>query len=240
MRNDCQRMSLAAPGADLEIWWADVSRPFTDETLMACLAPDEIARVSHYRRDVDRRRSLVAHALLHQALAVRAGAAAPPCVVQRCARCGAAHGRPVVVDDEGRPRGDLHVSLTHAGGMAAVAVSSRPVGIDLEPVTADVAAGIRVAFSSGELRGLEGVPPDERAAALLAGWTRKEALFKAGCGEGDFDRLDLSSLEPRPQMRRGPQVWRDWLVWDIAPAADYRGAVALALPGALQISGAPR
>ncbi|WP_205473985.1 4'-phosphopantetheinyl transferase superfamily protein [Nocardioides sp. SYSU D00038] len=86
----------------------------------------------------------VLHRLLVDELGVRT-------VARLCPRCGGSdHGRPVV---PGRP--DLHLSLTYAGGLAAVAWSTTgPVGIDVEP-GADLA------------------------------WTRREALLKAaGTGFG--------------------------------------------------------
>lgn len=99
-----------------------------------------------------------------------------------CARCGAPHGRPIVAG--------LHVSIAHAGGIALVAASSDPVGVDLEPTGREV-------------------PPD-CGAADLADWVRKEAVLKLS-GHGlripmaevtvTDGRLTRWPAEPLPDLR---------------------------------------
>ncbi|MER5934879.1 beta-ketoacyl synthase N-terminal-like domain-containing protein [Streptomyces sp. NPDC002054] len=117
---------------------------------------------------------------------------------------------PVGNDPEGRPvpQGPLvhgvRLSLAHKDRVAvALAHRTHAVGIDVEAVTADPAALVRVALGPGELRlaervaVLSGTGP---AAALTALWCAKEAAAKA---EG-------SGIGGRP---------RDWTVVDV-PAPD--------------------
>ena len=71
--------------------------------------------------------------LLRAAVAEATGCALEAVDVhQRCVRCGGPHGRPKVTVGAGPGPA---VSLAHGGDLAVVAVSSRPVGVDLEPVT---------------------------------------------------------------------------------------------------------
>jgi 4'-phosphopantetheinyl transferase len=87
------------------------------------------------------------------------------------------HGKPFVV--EAHPR--LQFNLSHCRDLALVALCAEgPVGVDIE--SADRARsllGCEGSFCHPDE--IEGLPAneDERAAALLDLWTRKEALLKA-------------------------------------------------------------
>lgn len=87
-----------------------------------------------------------------------------------------AGGKPFV----GRPRTDMRFSVTHAGGMCAVALGwGRDVGVDAEALDRDVEGWTlwRHVLSERELE-LLGRDGDRRS-ALLRAWARKEALLKA-------------------------------------------------------------
>jgi 4'-phosphopantetheinyl transferase len=86
-------------------------------------------------------------------------------------------GRPYL-----RGRGaHLHVSVSHAGGVAAVATSSlAAVGVDLEPVQPLPALELaRRWLPAAEAAWVEGQPPDRQVRAFLTLWTVKEAVGKA-------------------------------------------------------------
>ena len=88
------------------------------------------------------------------------------------------------------PHGGLHVprgpcfSLSHSGGLAAVALSARRVGLDVEKVRAVSDALAARMLAAGE------TPPDAPH-ALLHVWTAKEAVLKA---EGQGVRAGLRSV----------------------------------------------
>ena len=76
-------------------------------------------------------------------------------------------------------------SLSHSGNIAAVAVSRKPVGVDIEKrdearFSDALAAKI---LTAGEREKLEAYK-DSRGAALNALWTKKEAVFKLSGGRG--------------------------------------------------------
>ncbi len=104
----------------------------------------------------------------------------------------------------GRLAERLRFNLSHAGGWAAYAISNdRNVGIDIEPLRNDVPWQelAPLVFSSTEQAEFGEIPSDDKAAAFLLGWTRKEAYVK-GRGEGlslPLDAFDvpLGSLETR-------------------------------------------
>ena len=83
--------------------------------------------------------------------------------------------------DSGRWRtAEFEFSLSHTDGAVAVAISSEPVGIDIElvkkPRSRSFAERI---LTASELIKYESVTPAEREEYLIGKWTSKEAYFKS-------------------------------------------------------------
>lgn len=85
-------------------------------------------------------------------------------------------------------------SLSHAQNAVCVAVSLQPVGVDLEKIErtkTDVSAFV---FSEKELKEYQDCKDEEKAAYLIAAWTKKESLFKLKnvkrLTREEFKRLD--------------------------------------------------
>jgi len=72
-------------------------------------------------------------------------------------------------------------SLSHCKEAVAVAVSRKPVGVDIEPMTRPVTQrlGAKI-LTPRELQELETLPPAKHDSYLLEKWSAKESLFKAG------------------------------------------------------------
>ncbi len=90
-------------------------------------------------------------------------------------------GKPMLTFRDGRPQ-PLHVSVSHGGGLAAVAVCDRgPIGIDVERVEPrrDLLAIAERFFSPEESARLGLCAPDEQRTLFHEWWTRKEAVLKA-------------------------------------------------------------
>ena len=90
----------------------------------------------------------------------------------------APQGKPSLVDHPG-----VEFNASHADGMLAVAVSSRPVGIDIEAADRRLVGPERLArrlFSPAELAAWMG---DPQPGPLLRRWTEVEAVLK-GAGTG--------------------------------------------------------
>jgi 4'-phosphopantetheinyl transferase len=150
------------------------------------LSPAERARAARFASAEHTRRWTVAHEALRAVLAARAGCA--PAAVTFAA---GEHGKPELAG--GGPR----FSLSHCDDLALIAVADIEVGVDVEPGGRRVDAVPRV-LTDAELATLDGLAGEERGAALLRLWCRKEALAKA-VGSGmrlDPDRLDTTRPGP--------------------------------------------
>lgn len=132
-------------------------------------------------------------------------------IEQRCAHCSGTHGRPVVVAPAG-PARDLHVSLSRAGRLVAVAVTfAGPVGVDIESTDAVARSSFDdVAFGAGERAGLLGLEGSEADWARASLWTSKEAALKATGTGLTADPRAISVSLPRRGTPGHPVIdgWR--------------------------------
>jgi len=112
----------------------------------------------------------------------------------------------------GWPR-DVHVSLSHRLGWVAAAVSDTVVGVDVEcdrPARSDPVERAALMLAPDELADWHAVAAGERAAALLARWTAKEAWFKACLPQAapwDFRRV-LARGCAVADARANVRTWR--------------------------------
>jgi 4'-phosphopantetheinyl transferase len=166
------------------VWWAERSwiRPWH----LDVLSRQERDRAASYRHEPDRTRFVVAAALLRLVVGERLQAAPWQVPVRRrCAHCGAAHGRPVIVGT------GLGVSVSHARDRVVVAVTrAGAVGVDVEEVREiDVDALTPMVLTADE-----GTSSPTRA-GFFATWVRKEAVLKS-LGTGIDVPMTALSLTP--------------------------------------------
>jgi phosphopantetheinyl transferase len=83
---------------------------------------------------------------------------------------------------------DLQFNLSHSGNVVVLAVSDRPVGIDIEQTSRDLRTAVFRCSSKPERRRL----PGRTGAEVVAVWTVKEAYAKA---KGLGHRLTFATLE---------------------------------------------
>lgn len=138
--------------------------------LAAVLNPKELERAAHFHFELHRRRFIVARAGLRILLGTLLG--------QAPRKLPLAYGparKPVL------PGGPAF-SLAHSGNWLLIGIAdSGRLGVDIEvrkPVP-DAMSLARGNFSDEELMALAELPPEDRSAAFLRIWTRKEALLKA-------------------------------------------------------------
>jgi len=133
-------------------------------------------------RDADAGCRLMARRSVTRQLLADALDADPSAVIieRSCPNChGTDHGRPFVRDAE------VEFSVSSCRGTAVVAISNRPVGVDVEAARSDVEPLV-FALSDDERQGVLALAPDQQGMAFLRLWTAKEAVLKAaGRSVGD-------------------------------------------------------
>lgn len=172
---------IAVALVELETW-----RPWLLDA-HAALDPDESARVQRQRFTRNRDLLALAYALRRVWLA-----RALRIPVHEVSVGYDGHGCPVL------PGGRYRFSLSHAGGLAAFALSAwGPLGVDIEPIdrTAAMAEISDFICAPGEPVVPASSDAQARDVALLELWVRKEALLKAA-GTG-LDQEMRSFLAPR-------------------------------------------
>jgi 4'-phosphopantetheinyl transferase len=190
---------LPCPEPEPRLWLVDVSAGAAPPDAALALSGDEIARAARFRRAEDRIRFKATRGALRHLLAGETGLA--PDALAFALR---PHGKPALAG-----MADPQFNVSHAGGLALIGISARPIGVDIEKMEPiDELALAEAFFCAGELRDLKRLDGAARRAAFYQIWTCKEAVLKGlGCGIAenlkDF-RVHLRpaavALEPGPDM----------------------------------------
>jgi len=220
-----------------QVWWAHL-RPACRPSLDHLLHREEHDRRDRFSNQGDRDRYTIGTALARLVLARHLDCRAERLRFDRaCCVCGAQHGKPQLVASPA----DLQFSIAHSGQRVAVAVAQGvPVGVDVERVFPlphlDLEALAAEVLSPPERPTLEGLPPGDRAPAILTYWTRKEALLKA---TGDGLRVPMATITVS-SPKKPPVLLR----WSSAPGSTVSAVLRRLHPGpgyvaALAVLGLP-
>ena len=146
------------------LWmYADaVSDPGTFSRAFDSMPSERRQKIRSFRFERDRQLSLCAGLLLCEGLK-RAG-------VPNAGIAYGPYGKPYL-----RDRDDVFFNLSHGGRIAAIAVSNKPVGIDVEPIRPFEEDVLRRVFLPEELAA---APDGDRERFYTALWTVKESLMK--------------------------------------------------------------
>lgn len=180
------------------------------------------AKLSQNRRDKmrllahedDRLRSMAAELLLFHAL--EANGIAPDGV----SICETEDGKPYL---EGVR--DFHFNLSHSGNLAVCAVSSLPVGCDVQEIT-DVKLDIARRFAYEEYENIMALTGDEARDMLFRFWTAKESYIKA-VGTGFKTPLNSFSVDLESGKVHGGEPYR---VREFDVGDNYKCAVCTSAP----------
>lgn len=146
-------------------WW-----PLFQQAVQL-LPEHEVARAHRFHHARDRNTYAIAHAFWRVALGLTLDCAADAVPLGR-----GTHGQPLL------PGTPFATSLSHSGSQVAIAIANaQTVGVDIEqlPPRASLRELIALLCTPAEAHALEALPETARTPALLALWTRKEALLKA-------------------------------------------------------------
>jgi 4'-phosphopantetheinyl transferase len=220
-----------ATDAEVHVWRVSLdSQARHAERLADELSEDERSRADRFRFEGDRRRYHASRGTLRAILSryVRF----PP---REIVFVYSVKGKPSLPSRAGEC--DLRFNLSHAGGIALVAVAlGRDVGVDIECIRDGTLAeeiGERF-FAPAEVAAMRELPPAERSRAFFHCWTRKEAYLKAR-GEGvslplrSF-QMALAPGDPAALLATpdDPRECSRWSLQDLAPGCGYAAAVAVA------------
>ena len=127
--------------------------------------------------------------------------------------------------------------MSSSRAFATIAISTLPVGVDVEIARPDVAP-LPFAMSPDEQRGLRSLPPRERGVGFLRLWTGKEAVIKAGgrsVGDG-MGAVDVAGLLTADQTTTfdGDRLWTVRL-YSMVPGAGDAVIVGLADRSAAEV-----
>ncbi|WP_307811500.1 4'-phosphopantetheinyl transferase family protein [Streptomyces fildesensis] len=226
-----ERMALPAPGDPPRLWLVNAARhaDFAARLASDVLDPQELRSAAAFRADADRDCYRAVHVGLRLLLGAQLGSAPGNVRLVRedCPGCGGPHGRPAVAG------GGVHFSLSHSGSFALLAFAATPVGVDVETVPSDDAvADIASVMHRVEIAELGALEPPERPAAFARAWVRKEAYLKGlGIGLGRDPSADYVGTGETPAA--GPAGWS---IADVAVGENRAAAVAVADPGAADIT----
>lgn len=180
------------------------------------LSPSELRRALRFARERDRRRYIVSRARLRELLSERLGAAPEAIPLVAAAQGKLELGSPYA--------GGWCFNLAHCEDLAVyVFARQRAVGVDVEALRplpeADAIA--ELAFSPGEKRAYEALPPHEKVPGFFACWTRMEAIAKGlGCGL----TVPFGEIEPGRVPR--------WHLQNFFPADGFIAALAVQMDAA--------
>jgi medium-chain acyl-[acyl-carrier-protein] hydrolase len=217
---------------DVHAWSAGLEQPPARlDELRQSLAADEHERAARFFFERDRRHFVAGRGWLREVLG-RYLRQAPASLRFKYT----AEGKPFLADDAS----GLRFNLAHSHGLALLAVArGRDVGVDVEYIRADFDADSLAEnyFSPREIVALRALPEAKRRTAFFACWSRKEAFLK-GIGKGLSLALNCFdvSLEPGAEqalleVRHHEANSQRWTIRELAPAAGYAAAIAVAGAG---------
>lgn len=221
--------SLALSADELHVWSAclDLDQGSVSN-LRGLLSRDELDRAERYRSGVDRRRFIVARALLRLILGRYLGMSPE----RLRFRCGP-YGKPSLAIEQGK--WGVEFSVSHSSGMVVYAVGrGRRIGIDLEQVRdmPDLGRLVERYFATSEQAEFQALSPQQRLEGFYRCWTRKEAFVKAE-GRGlafALDQFEVSLTPGEParllKVNGNPQEASLWRLFDLQPAEGFVGAAA--------------
>ena len=215
---------------DVHVWCAALDLPAPQvEELAQTLSSDEQARGDRFHFQQHRRRFIAARAGLRRLLG-RYLQIEP----QEVELAYSQRGKPALAE---RFNSTLEFNLSHSEDLVVYALTrDRAVGIDIEYIRPfpDAEQLAQRFFTARENDLLQALPPEQKQLAFFHCWTRKEAYLKA-CGDGiacGLDRVEVTLTPGEParlvSIAGAADILHSWGLQDLAPAAGYTGAIAVA------------
>lgn len=167
------------------VWWSSPDPATVHHWL---LDTAERERCASLRQEADRARHATGRVLAKQAVAQWCGIA--PEDVSVVPDPPPTEGRPRVVLPDGPDIETPWISITHAGAVVGVALSTHPCGLDVQDIDSITPLiGSDLVYDADERDRLAALPVSQRPLTACAWWVAKEAVLKA---------IGLGLSEPLP------------------------------------------
>lgn len=221
-------MGQSQPGAgEVHVWGWDFPAAGSDLTAeIALLDEVERQRFERLKSPAAAIQLAVSHAHLRRILAGYLGIS-PDYIRFRILDAG----KPELQEEESDRK--LHFNLSHTASVGLLAVSSHPVGVDVEQVRQIDHSVPENYFSISELRDLKQLDGDAWLPGFFRCWTRKEAILKAeGLGVGNrLAQFDVSLLPAVPPALIATRVqgMKHWYLHDLHPRPDTIATLAVSV-----------
>lgn len=151
---------------------------FDLDEVLAAVCPQRREYALRYRQERDQRLCLAAYRLLQRALEQEFG------IRELTQFVFDENGKPML---QGHP--DIHFSLSHCREAVAVAVSNRPIGIDIETTAHYSPEVARRVMNDDEMLKIKASSRPDVAFTRL--WTMKESLYKLTGNDNDGDTTGM-------------------------------------------------
>ena len=224
-----RRLSVDLDPGRIDLWCAcieDIEEAGLLPRYAALLGTQELARMERMHFARDRRRDLVARALVRTVLS-RYAAPEPREWVFRAD----VHGRPRIANPPPGP--GIEFNLSHSGGLVVLGVGTGcALGVDVESISRNTDTDrLDRYFAPREREALLELPEAQRRRRFFELWTLKESYLKAR-REGlrlaldafafDFTGERGLRLSFEPRLADSPRRWR---FWQFTPRTDHVAAV---------------
>lgn len=154
----------------MKIFLNDDIEHFDFEAALPLLSEQRREQALKFKHDLGRKTCAAAYLLLCEGLRREYGITEPPVFEY------GEHGKPRIV---GHP--DIHFNMSHCREAAICALSSHPVGVDVESIREYHESLVRYTMNEREVQEIE--QAERPAVAFIRLWTMKEAVLKhAGIG----------------------------------------------------------
>lgn len=210
-----------------------VTEPALLKRLHGWLDEEEAARMKRFVQPKHQHAFLISHALTRAVLAKTVG-----CQPTHIRYGKTGRDKPTLLNEAGQAS-PIHFNLSHTEGLAAIAVSLKPVGLDVEWLarrnqTLELAQRY---FTSTEHADILQQPEPDRLRRFLTYWTLKEAYLKAEAW-GIVDSLDGFEFLLSPTTQQGsadiqlriraPKLSpsRPWRFWHSQPTSTHLMSLA--------------
>ena len=206
------------------LWVVDLDRWEESQPHRSTLTPQDRSQAERLRHPRQGRRLLARRSVTRAILAQALGVDGKEVVISRaCPNCGSTdHGRPFIA---GAP---IVFSVSSSGVLAAVAVSTSAVGVDIE-IERTVVPQFG-AMTQREQHHIDALAPERRGLGFLRVWTAKEAVIKAGERHLGHDpaTVDVSGILTADETWVG-EGRRRWHVRQLTTGRRPEGEVVLAV-----------